>query len=58
MNENKINEIALHRIAEELEDIWDFGNETYARTCFVIDGIIALKNELIDALAERPEKEE
>lgn len=58
MNENKINEIALDRIAEELEGIWDFDNETLARACFVIDGIIALRNELIDALAERPEKEE
>lgn len=55
IGEDRINEIVIKAISDELEDIWDFSPEITEKTAYVVKGILELRADLLDAINEQKE---
>ena len=56
MDADKINDLVIQGISEKLESLWEFDRDDAMNIVHEINGIITLRDILLDDLAARPQK--
>lgn len=57
MTENEINRLTIKAINDELSDIWTLDHDSCKKELFVVEGIVLLRNKLIDSVQSEPTAE-